>query len=117
MIQDKYIIWGIIVLLILITLYKNIKKEELLSNLLDKEIQKKPNNFFNKKNKVVVEKKDNKNTSNKSIDSNETNESTIRYTYIYDKIDYDNYDDYRNDEYNRDKKRQVRFNLNNNTFH
>ena len=116
MIQDKYIIWGIIVLLILLALYKNIKKEEQLSNLLDKEIEKKPINFINKKSKEVIEKKD-IDTSNKSIDSNESNQSSIRYTYIYDKIDYDNYEGYRNDEYNRDRKRLVRFNLNNNTFH
>jgi hypothetical protein len=116
MIQDKYIIWGIIVLILLFALYKNKnlnKNDEHLSNLFEKEIQKKPINLINKKNKEKTDF-DNNDMSDKSI---ETNESSIRYTYIYDKIDYTNYDGYRNDEFNRDRKRQVRFNLDNNTFH
>jgi hypothetical protein len=112
MIQDKYIIWAIIIIIVFFALYKNIKKEERLSNLLDKEIKKKPLINVNKKNTEKIEISNDK--SNDSIDSNG---SSIRYTYIYDKIDYTNYDGYRNDEKNRDRKRQVRFNLDNNTFH
>jgi hypothetical protein len=110
MIQDKYIIWSVIIIILFFALYKNIKKEEKLSNLFDKEINKKQFNFINKKNIEKIELNDNNNDNN-SVDS------SIRYTYIYDKINYDNYDGYRNDEYNRDKKRQVRFNLDKNTFH
>jgi len=119
MIQDKYIIWGIIILIVIFALYKNMKTKEGLSNLLDKEIEKKPLKFINNKNREKIEISSNiiNDSDSNSIDSNSSNNSSIRYTYIYDKIDYTNYDGYKNDEKNRDRKRQVRFNLDNNTFH
>lgn len=119
MIQDKYIIWSLIIIIIIFALYKSIKKEERLSNLLDKEIVIKPLKFINKKNteKIEINNISNNKINNSDSNSIESNNSSIRYTYIYDKIDYTNYDGYRNNEINRDRKRQVRFNLDNNTFH